>query len=681
MKKKIKKNRFQQLTPVEASYNDTQDEHSPGGKINRSRLVQIALASGIFLVSIALILVFLTFYKKPDGLANKPGSIIADLLPKDNKTPVSEKTPPTNDTLARALREYSAANYPSAKALLLEVVESDASDEEKSDALVYLGRIERIHDNTSKAISYFNRALKFNKKNHNAYVELAGAHSDNNDLDTALTHIDRAIELKKDGSDLYLVKGNILFRQGKFNEAKQNYGKAVDYDGENGHAYYNRSLVEIKLGDRFAAIEDLKRAAASGTPRISQLSYSRLGTLFIQNSDMDSAIKYLNLAISSGNATADDLFNLGLAYLNKGEKDKAIEFFQKAESTGTEDMQLVSRLADVYADSYNNYTKSIQLYQDLAQKRSDNAEVLFKLAELFYKNKDYNSALVYFRRVIEMEGVSHEARRAYLYLGAIYDENQRYADAIDSYKSAIDIDPSDDSAFFNLGIAYRNSGDTVNAIESWKKAYQINPDNPKPLIASADLLYENEYLDEAANEYAKIVEKWPSNTEALFSLATIFNRKQNIPSATKYYERVIDLETNKDLTKKSLINLALLTVDSEEGDAAQENLSASISNIKKALLIAPGDREALYALGVIYYKKGLYERAIETFYQVIKGSSDSKEIARSYNNIGKSYFQTGEYRKAIRAFSLGIEEDPSNEEIRINRRSASQKYEEEIGSM
>jgi tetratricopeptide (TPR) repeat protein len=98
-------------------------------------------------------------------------------------------------------------------------------------------------------------------------------------------------------------------------------------------------------------------------------------------------------------------------------------------------------------------------------------------------------------------------------------------------------------------------------------------------------------------------------------------------------------------------------------------------------MISPGDREALYALGVIYYKKQMYERAIESFYQVVKGSSDPKQTAKAYNNIGKSYFQMQDYKKAVRAFSLGIEEDPANEELRINRRSASQKYEEEIGSL
>ncbi len=95
-------------------------------------------------------------------------------------------------------------------------------------------------------------------------------------------------------------------------------------------------------------------------------------------------------------------------------------------------------------------------------------------------------------------------------------------------------------------------------------------------------------------------------------------------------------------------------------------------------MIKPGDPEALSTLGAIYYKKGSYNQSIETFYQVIKASNDEKLLGNAYNNIGKSHFMKKEYKEAIRAFSLGIESDPTNEELRINRKSAASMYEDAI---
>jgi len=100
--------------------------------------------------------------------------------------------------------------------------------------------------------------------------------------------------------------------------------------------------------------------------------------------------------------------------------------------------------------------------------------------------------------------------------------------------------------------------------------------------------------------------------------------------------------------------------------------------IQKALLLKPDDSDALLALGIIYARKEMHSRAVETFYQSIKSSRDNKMTAESYNNMGKSYYQMKDYKKSIQAFTRGIEEDPSNEEIRINRKTAVQAYEGEL---
>jgi tetratricopeptide (TPR) repeat protein len=54
--------------------------------------------------------------------------------------------------------------------------------------------------------------------------------------------------------------------------------------------------------------------------------------------------------------------------------------------------------------------------------------------------------------------------------------------------------------------------------------------------------------------------------------------------------------------------------------------------------------------------------------------------AEAYNNMGKSYYQLKEYKKSVQAFTRGIEEDSSNEEIRINRKTAVQAYEQQLES-
>ena len=51
------------------------------------------------------------------------------------------------------------------------------------------------------------------------------------------------------------------------------------------------------------------------------------------------------------------------------------------------------------------------------------------------------------------------------------------------------------------------------------------------------------------------------------------------------------------------------------------------------------DAEALNALGMVLLASEEYENAIDTFYQVIKGTRDSSLLAESYNNIGKAHMK------------------------------------------
>lgn len=692
---RIKRNRFTLSSDKEIKEDISFDYSSPSEegqtpspprnsrKLSRNQIIQIILAAAIVVVSVTIFTVLFIISRKNDDPIKKGSnkSVIEQLLPGMGKKEDSGKPENReNENLTDGINRYNAGNYPAATSLFHEVIEGDSTKPEKAQALFYLAKIEEINGNYTKAIDYLERSLKYNKKDAATYLFLGKLTNKNGDSKRALEYLTMALDEKKELDEAWLLTGNIHYGMGKFKEAADDYRKAVDINGLNAHAYYNRGLALLKLGERFDAIESFKRASSSSESRVAYMAYSKLGTLFLESNDIELAIKYFKLALTVDGGKAEDFFNLGLAYLAKNDKDTAIDFFKKAEEKGGEDLELVQRLGDIYSNSYNNYNKSMELYRKVAEKENRNVEILFKLGELLYKNGELNSSLVYFNRIAESKPASEDARKAWLYIGNIYDDSGRYQDAVDAYKKALNINPDDDKAYYNLGIAYKNLGDTVNAIEYWNRAYTANPDNPAPLVSIADMMYKQGYMDDALSEYAKITEKWPNNSEALFQIATIYNRKGIKTSAQKYYKQVVDLELDKELTRKSLINLSLIASENEDGSDTN-GVNDSITYIKKALLLKPNDSQALYALGIIYYKKELYDQAIESFYQVVKASREQEETAKAYNNIGKSYFKKEEYQKAIRAFSLGIEQDPSNEELRINRRAASQMYEQQIGGI
>jgi len=65
--------------------------------------------------------------------------------------------------------------------------------------------------------------------------------------------------------------------------------------------------------------------------------------------------------------------------------------------------------------------------------------------------------------------------QAYNNLGIILQHKEKYKDAIEAYKSAIEIEPGYAHSYYNLGILYHDTKKYNKAIEQFKIALQINP--------------------------------------------------------------------------------------------------------------------------------------------------------------------------------------------------------------
>lgn len=636
----------------------------------------IIIASSALLVAVAAIVLLTSYYKKPkiftpSGKNEANETLYTDLDKKELPEFTTE-----NIHLKRGRESYHRGYYNDALAELTEVVESDASDGDKAMALTYMGIIYDDKGEYNKAVDCYTRALTYDKKNPIIYRNLSLAYRHKKEYDKAGTFAEKAIDIDSKNTQNRLLLGNLYFEQGRYDDAIRAYEDTLKLDRENGSALYNLGIALYKKGDEVSAIDYLKRAgAADKIGQAAHLANSKLGVIFTRRREFDLAEQHLRLATSIAPNDPVDRYNLGIVYLKQNKPDLALEQFTRAEELGREDAAITENIGEAYY-SLKDYDRSLNAYNRLLDTNRRNAKILSRLAEIYYEKGELDKAYDFYQKITAYEPASENARVAYLNMGNILDDAQRFDEAIDVYKRALAISPKDDSALFNLGIAYKHAHKPELAIESWKKASELNPDNPKPLLALADFYYENSHYDLAMDEYQRILRRWPGVQEGHFNLASIYYKKNLNDYAIASYKRVIEINDKNDLARKAYINLGMLTsrADRPGDDAAQE----SMSYVQKALLIQPGDPESLFSLGIIYSKREMYDRAIDTFYQALRASNDPKINADAYNNIGKCYFKKGQFKKALQSFTRGIEEDPTSEEIRMNRKVAMQAYEEEL---
>ncbi len=119
-------------------------------------------------------------------------------------------------------------------------------------------------------------------------------------------------------------------------------------------------------------------------------------------------------------------------------------------------------------------TKSLE--EEAARKPSD-PEPRLKLGNFFYDQKQYDQAIGWYRRALELDPKNINAQTdlgtAYFYIG-------RPQDALREYRKSLAIDPTHEPTLFNLIVVYLDGKhDLARAQETWTRLQELNPSYPR----------------------------------------------------------------------------------------------------------------------------------------------------------------------------------------------------------
>lgn len=98
-----------------------------------------------------------------------------------------------------------------------------------------------------------------------------------NNLDAAMSDLDKALELKPGDAGSYLDKGTIFTRKENYEAALEQYSKAIELNPNYALALYNRGIVKEKVGKTQEALADYQRSAdLDPTNELARSTVSRL---------------------------------------------------------------------------------------------------------------------------------------------------------------------------------------------------------------------------------------------------------------------------------------------------------------------------------------------------------------------------------------------------------------------
>ncbi|HUA66786.1 MAG TPA: tetratricopeptide repeat protein [Alphaproteobacteria bacterium] len=209
-------------------------------------------------------------------------------------------------------------------------VESARNDRKINIGEMYnrVGLQHRKMGELDEALIHFNKALEINPDNAAAYNNRGLTKKEKGNRDGALADLNKAIELEPDLGSAYLNRAGVKRDHGNFDEALADYDRAIELEPKSAKAYSKRGEVKRKKGDTDGALADFNKAIELN-PKLST-AYVNRARIKRENGNFDEALADCDKAIElkPGSPT---IYNIrGELKRRKGDADGALADYSHA---------------------------------------------------------------------------------------------------------------------------------------------------------------------------------------------------------------------------------------------------------------------------------------------------------------------------------------------------------------
>ena len=249
---------------------------------------------------------------------------------------------------------------------------------------------------------------------------------------SAITFIDRAIEIDKNDSEFYVLRAKANYKIGNKSLAMDDLNKSIEL-ANNFTAYHLRGKLFLEANQLDKAKEDLRNAYELN-PESADLLFD-LGYLEYLNGENQLALEYYTKAAMYNSRNPNTYVNIGNLYAMMGDSKTAIDNYSKALVLDTTDgIAFYNRANEKML--LGDIPGAVEDYESSLLIDSLNINTLFVLAEAKTKLNDVIGAYNNYSKIIQID--SSSAKAHYL-LGATEIALEKYDEACKNFKKAGDL--------------------------------------------------------------------------------------------------------------------------------------------------------------------------------------------------------------------------------------------------
>jgi tetratricopeptide (TPR) repeat protein len=448
-----------------------------------------------------------------------------------------------------------------------------AQSTDDAEVIANLGAILQKQNRFDEALQYYTRAGQLNPSNVTTRLNVGTLYQQRKNYEAAIAAYDSILILYPDNVEANFYKAQCLALSGQKDLAITGFNKVIALDPTNKDA--KTQVLDILKTTMAPSemLEYLKRESAADYKAVDTM-YSYALELHKQN-NFDDAIAYYNEVLRAKTNNPEVYVNLAIAYQQKKDLVQATRILQDAKIKFPANKQILDTLAD-----FQNEVSSDEIAK----------------AYEYYKNNDYQKALgaylaIYPATFESMSGIATCYK-------ALNNDNQ----AIEFYKKALALDPTNSDVAYYIGVIYAEKEDWAQAKNYLKKAMAISKTNQR-----------------AKDLYQTVVEQ--ANVKLMDEAIALYDKAQYIPSLKIINQVLADDSKNAyAYYYRGLIN--------DEG----KKYTIALVDYKKALQFGPDLTIVNYLIALDYDTLKQYKNALVNYKKYVSTTTETNEY--------KTYAQT-----------------------------------------
>ena len=501
------------------------------------------------------------------------------------------------------------------------------------DAALLLAELKIRAGDISSTIVLLKQFMQRHPETAQGWLLLAEAYRAQNNFSEALGVYRQFEEMFPKNPDVALQTGLVYLQQGKKDEARKAFGKAIELAP--GYLPALDQQVGLDLADKQygTALQRVENELKKN-PKQAELRFLQ-AKVFLAQRDMTQAEAALRKTVELQPDFHAAYFLLARLYVNSNQRQKAVEELFAGVAKNPKDFGALMLIGMIY-DQEKDYNAARDAYEKLLAVNPKFGPALNNLAYL------YSEHLGQLDKAYQLASKARELQSGDPLtadtLGWILYKRGKYSTALNLLREAADKLPTEAEVQFHLAMTHYMMGEEDVARMAFQRALQLNKDFPGRIEAGRCLSVlavdvKTAGVEARADLEKRMAEK-PNDPVVQLRLAAICAREGAFDKAIAIYQAILQVNPRN---VKVLIHLAQLYA------GRPQDTAKAFEFAKAAYKLASDDATVSAMLGRLAYRMGDYRWALSLLRQTAARQSADPELLY---DLAQAAYSTGRVAEA-----------------------------------